>query len=391
MPGRRLRRQQRQRLRALRRTTAILLGDDARLAAQADAVAAALRAANPIDEVLYLWEMERVTTLAVHRARELGVEHDAWSARAEERRREAEMRATFDDLALAQLIRELAAHEIPALALKGAPMATRLYGSPGLRSRSADIDLLVAPEHLFLARDVLVERGWDPPTDPLLDDGLPQHHLSLPGSGPRPSVELHWRVQWYDDAAHARGIIERAVEHAGIPVPAPVDVLDILLQCWARDGLHGLRLGADIAAWWRAFGSPEDSQLAYAAPRTGRAASISAQAAAALFGTPEPRVPLDDWAARLAVGVAVHEDPPEPEERELSQRALVDLLAGPRDQRSKRFRTTWLLDRRMSSHAHPWAPRPIVPALRTASAIRTAIDVAPVIRRARRSGSRSPR
>jgi hypothetical protein len=395
VPGRRLRRQQRQRLRALRRTTAILLGDDARLAAQADAVAAALRAANPIDEVLYLWEMERVTTLAVHRARELGVEHDAWSARAEERRREAEMRATFDDLALDRLAKTFEGAGIPLVVLKGTPMARRLHGAAGLRARSSDVDILVPTADLFRSAELLTGAGWHPPKDAIYTDGLPQHHLELVGAPPRPNVEVHWRVQWFDPAAadEAR-MLDRRQEVDGIPVPAPVDQLVVLLHSWSRDGFHALRLGADVAAWWRVFGASEGARAFehLAASPASRSLLTSAVIAAELFGVPAPPAAPSDRRTRFALGIAMA-DRPQRERTTYSQVALVDQLICPVPLRRDRLRMGLLRAPELLRVRYPRVPARAIGGMRILSAVRTLSDWVPLSLQALRAqrGPRSPR
>lgn len=388
MPGRRRRRRERdQRLRRVRAATAILLGDDDRLAARADEVRAELAAADPIDDVLYLWEMERVTALAEHRGRALGIEHEAWSARAGERRREAEMRATFDDLALTSLTRTFAARNIPLVVLKGTPMARRLHGDPGLRPASSDVDILVPTAELFASADLLVRAGWNPPKDAIYGDGLPQHHLELVGRAPRPDVEVHWRLQWFDaSAADEAQLLDRRMTVDGVPVPAPADQLIVLLHSWSRDGFHALRLGADIAAWWRVFGASEGEQALrlLANSPTARPLLASATVAARIFGVPEPALRPADRRVQLAIGMAL-EDRPQPERTTYSQVAFVDQLIAPPSLRKERLRVGLLRAPEYLRARYPSVPGRAIGVLRFASATRTINDWLPLALRAARS------
>lgn len=374
----------------MRRATGRLLGDDAALARDAGDVARVIGAADPA-AVLDLWDYERVPTLAVHRARELGLQHRDWDERAEDLRQLSAARAGVFELVAIQVTKRLAADGIPAVLLKGSPLAERLYGDPSLRSPSSDVDVLVPTEHLFRAADLVLALGWDHVDEALTKNGLPAHHVEVQAPS-RPSVEIHWRVQWYDEHDHAAGLLARATTHAGIPVLAPADLLDVLLQCWARDGFHSLRLGADIAAWWRVYGAEVDgADLArlWSERPMARAATIAAQAAATIFGTPPPPSPATSRAARLAVKIADTDLPRGGRVGGSTQRGLVDLLICPPEQRWERFNATWAIDANLSAAAHPWAPTPLVPMLRAASAATTAVGSVPIVTRALLRAQRS--
>lgn len=375
----------------LREATACLVGDDARLAASADRVRAALRSVPPA-EALQMWHHERLIVLAVHRAAGLGVEHASWTQASDAIRAVTTSRAGLDELILIQLTRALGAAGIRSVVLKGPPLAARLYGDRALRDTSRDADLLVPTADLFRAADVIVGLGWLEPTDPLLSNGLPLHHLVLMPSARVPAVELHWRVQWHDEDAHARGLLDRAIEQDGLPVLAPVDVLDLLLQSWARDGFHKLRLGADVAAWWRTYGDEHGAEVAriYDAPATGRAASIGASVSARLFGTPPPPAPPSDRAARVVRAVAHADWTRRAHGRHLTQRALVEPLVANPGHRREQVELTLFLAPEISQMAHPWAPPPLVPLLRLGSAARTAIGALPILVRSARFGRPGP-
>jgi hypothetical protein len=68
-----------------------------------------------------------------------------------------------------------------------------------------------------------------------------------------PDVELHWRVHWYEDR-YAADMLHRSVPTAEGREAATVDQLVTLLLLFARDGLAGLRIAADIAGWWDLHG-----------------------------------------------------------------------------------------------------------------------------------------
>jgi hypothetical protein len=147
----------------------------------------------------------------------------------------------------------LAAVGIRSTALKGPALGEALYGEAG-RRLSSDIDLLVAPEHLDRAVEVVRGLGYARPTDHVYSSGLPLLHFALVHEGGElPPVELHWRVHWYE----TRFARERLLAPSGSENdwrPAPVDELTALLLYYARDGFTGLRQAADLGAWWDAFG-----------------------------------------------------------------------------------------------------------------------------------------
>jgi hypothetical protein len=166
-------------------------------------------------------------------------------------------------MALETLTRRLLARlddaGIAAVSLKGPLMAERLYGDVGLR-QAADVDLLVAPADLSHAVEVVRRDGYGPPVDPVGGDGLPDLHFRLHGER-LPSVELHWRIHWYEDE-FSRDYLRRA----GGGDPEPLDELLSLLLYYARDGFHGLRAAADIAAWVDRYGEPASLARAHQYP-----------------------------------------------------------------------------------------------------------------------------
>lgn len=377
----------------LRHATALLVGDPARLERHAGWLADEL-ARHSDAAVADAFDRERVLVRAIRRAAEVGIARDAWNVRASERAAEAASGAGFDELVAIQIVRTLERHGIPAVVLKGSPLGERLLGDASLRDPSADLDLLVPTDQLYRASSLLQDIGWSAPEDdPPLANGLPNYHLAMAAQGITPWVELHWRVQWYESGPHAEGVLARAVEHRGLPVAEPVDLLGVLLLIWSRDGFHKLRLAADIAAWWATFGDEHaaETERLWSEPVLGRPLRIAAQAAAAVVGTPSPPAPITDARARLAVRLAMTDQATRPRRTAtLSQRALLDVLLCPDGQLGERLGTSWLLDPVLSRAAHPDVPAALAPAMRVASAARTFADAVPMVARTLAPSARRP-
>jgi len=158
------------------------------------------------------------------------------------------------------LLGRLSEAGIPAAPLKGPDLAQRIYGDLGLRS-SADVDLLVAASRLDDAVRVVQALGYGPgpPQDaPWLTE---LHRELLHPADAMPVVEVHWRTEWYSASAGTGGFAQVALERSRPDSQGhgrqlqPADELAVLLLVYARDCLVGLRLAADIAAWWDRYGS----------------------------------------------------------------------------------------------------------------------------------------
>ena len=177
---------------------------------------------------------------------------------------------------------------IPAVALKGPLMEERLYGELGLR-QTADVDLLVAPADLGRSVELLRSDGYGPALEAVRRDGLPDLHFRLPGER-LPSVELHWRIHWYEED-FSRDYLHRAVPDAtGVRRPEPLDELISLLLYYARDGFHGLRGAADIAAWFDRHGAPTDFSRAREYPALVAPLQAAAVVAERVTGAPLARL-----------------------------------------------------------------------------------------------------
>lgn len=167
---------------------------------------------------------------------------------------------------------------ICALPLKGPLLGRAIHGQPGMRI-GTDVDLLVHPDDLSRARDVLVARGYEDAGARLDRRGLPVlHHALTPVAPGLPPIDLHWRVHWYEEDFAALAI-ERAVrDELRVWRPQPADELAMLLLMYARDGFVGLRLAVDLAAWSDALGAgvPDGALAGIAADHPQLAAALVA-------------------------------------------------------------------------------------------------------------------
>ncbi|HVX40657.1 MAG TPA: nucleotidyltransferase family protein [Gemmatimonadaceae bacterium] len=97
---------------------------------------------------------------------------------------------------LGTIVRELEAHGIPVLPLKGPVVAQTVYGSLALRP-IGDLDILCSREDLANAIARLSALGYEP-TNPQLNKRVEKmhtsHHVALFSSATRVLVELHFRM-----------------------------------------------------------------------------------------------------------------------------------------------------------------------------------------------------
>jgi len=203
----------------------------------------------------------------------------------------------FLQLVSLRAIAVLADAGIPASALKGPLLGEAIYGDPGRRP-SNDIDLLVSPEHLQLAVEVIRGLGYGAPTDHVDDRGRPLLHLMLLHEREElPPIELHWRVHWYEEDFALERMLPPAVDPQGEWRPAAVDELAALLLFYARDGFVGLRLATDLSAWWDVQGVdlPRGAlaELLRVYPAFARVIPAAVVAAERTVGLPAARI-LDD-------------------------------------------------------------------------------------------------
>ncbi|HEY6549579.1 MAG TPA: nucleotidyltransferase family protein [Solirubrobacterales bacterium] len=249
--------------------------------------------------------------------------------------------ATRRQDALLQLIsamtmEALADAGISSTALKGPGLGEALYGEAG-RRLSSDIDLLVAPEHLGRAVEVVRGLGYAKPTDYVDASGLPLLHFALVHERDElPPVELHWRVHWYETRFARERLL--APSGAGDWRPAPVDELTALLLFYARDGFTGLRQATDLGAWWDALGAElgpaalAESARSYPALAPALAAALTA--AKRTVGFPAERAIGGSVALGARGRIAVRLADPHPYDSQaqlFAEIGLIDgLLAPPR-------------------------------------------------------------
>lgn len=194
---------------------------------------------------------------------------------------------------------------VKTLPLKGYSLARAVHGDPGLR-RSEDIDLLVDAAHLEEAVSILVRAGYSPPRDPTFVGGRPVLHYALDEpSGMYPTVELHWRVHWYENAFSEALLAEARPDSDGVMRAEPAHELASLLLFYARDGFIGLRLAADIAAWWDVNGEALDERaldpLIARHPALRETLTTSARVAERTVGVPSARLMSAEGSSRRSI------------------------------------------------------------------------------------------
>jgi Uncharacterised nucleotidyltransferase len=167
---------------------------------------------------------------------------------------EARLRALMLDATLRQAVGALEGCGIPALPLKGTTLADRVHGDPGFRP-TTDVDVLVPRTRISAAVRALRALGYPAPEDPVWTMGLPEmHYTFMRGDAGSPRVELHWRVHWSERTFSEELLRSSAEAPDGLRRAEPAQELALLLLIYARDGLYGPRLVADIAAWWDQLG-----------------------------------------------------------------------------------------------------------------------------------------
>jgi len=280
---------------------------------------------------------QRLIHLGIARLRELGAEvlTADMTGRIEQRLRSVRWKAVEQEMLTHSIAGTLEEHRIVSVPLKGAVLARRLFDDPGLRE-SEDVDLLVEAGRLEQAVAVVRERfGYDDPRDPRDRRGRPLLHYRLRHPQGLPTVELHWRVHWYEERS-GPAMVARCVVDNGLRRLAPADELACLLLVYARDGFAGVRPLADLAAWWDRNGERLEAggveEFAREFPELAPALTVSAALVGALAGTPQSKLAVTGrpWshrmrrAARLANWRLTGAD-----EQIYADIALVDLLLTP--------------------------------------------------------------
>lgn len=226
---------------------------------------------------------------------------------------------------------------IRSASLKGPLLGEAIYGDPG-RRLSSDIDLLVAPEQLRAAVEVVRGFGYAAPADYVERSGLPRLHFALVHERRElPPVELHWRVHWYERSFACERLLPPACDRQGGWRPAPADELAALLLFYARDGFIDLRLAADLGAWWDARGAELSpgavDELLCAYPALARVVPTAVKAAENVVGLPVAKIighrPRLDLRERTAVRLA-NPNPNASRSQLYADMGLIDGLLTPR-------------------------------------------------------------
>jgi len=319
------------------------------------------------DHLLAVLESQRIVALAGTRLEQLapGAMPDQFRRRVAEHVAHNRHRgALFSHLSLG-LCADLEAAGIRCVQLKGWTLAERAHGDIGLRSAQSDIDILVEPDRLRDAVEILVGDGYRPYDDVDWSDGLPHYHARLDKDDPvRVSVEVHWRVHWYEKRFAAQALARADVAPDGHRHLQAADEISLLLLVFARDGFVGLRLPADIAAWWDRHGSelaspPIDAVIA-THPELRRALLAAADVAEREVGVPASRLvsPSGGGSSRAALACRLSQWSMRDAEADLiTNITLSDLLLTPRGAYRTYARHYWLQPMDHYLLEYDWPPR----------------------------------
>jgi hypothetical protein len=245
----------------------------------------------------------------------------------------------FLQLVAMRLMGVLSGAGISSAPLKGPLLAEAIYGDPGRRF-SSDIDLLVASDQLPAAVAAVRELGYAEPAGHVDEDGLPLLHLALPHEREElPTVELHWRVHWYEQDFARDRLLPPPGASPPIWRPDPASELAALLLFYARDGFVDLRLATDLSAWWDAFGQTFPAGALASVieeyPALSRVLETALAVAQRVVGLPAALVAgdLPDLRFRQRLALRLANPNPRPHPSQLyAEMGLIDgLLMPPRD------------------------------------------------------------
>jgi Uncharacterised nucleotidyltransferase len=234
------------------------------------------------------------------------------------------------ELALGHVLDALRDAGIRAAPLKGPRFAQETYGDVGLRI-SRDLDVLVEAGELAEAARIVTGLGWTPTEEVLEPNGLPLLHRALAHAARLPTVELHWRVHWYEDR-FAQDALRRGVEESDQVRLQPADELACLLLFAIRDAFSGLKLTVDAITWLErdtTGAAREIPRLQGEYPPLARALGLAAEHVERSSGIEIPHLrPYGRARARIARGLA---DPllRLPVKQMIAERGLVDFVSAP--------------------------------------------------------------
>lgn len=280
-----------------------------------------------LDELTPLLARQRLLPLLGARLRGIaGVLPDPFLERVEAATEAARRLAHAQTVLSLRCLAALEHAGVRAVALKGPLMSEELHGAPGLR-QSDDLDLLVSPENVDAALAALAQLGWRSH----VADGSSLHHRLEHATG-LPSVELHWRVHWYENRFAAAALARSVRRPDGVRRLAPSDLLVCMLLFYARDGFVGLRAPVDLAAWWDRYGCSVADPLQATMqehPALRRALGTASVALENLTGVPARALvgdptPVSTTALRLANPLFAGS-----REQVMAEMAVVDGLLAP--------------------------------------------------------------
>jgi Uncharacterised nucleotidyltransferase len=203
---------------------------------------------------------QRVAALVYHAMAQLptGQVPDLVMARLKEQAHKTARSGLFAAMKAHRVVSELAAAGIPAVVLKGAPLAVLLYGHPGLR-QAKDIDLLVAPGDVERADALISCLGFvrivPPPSfsgDALRAFQMHRSHYEYVAETKGPQVELHWRLavnECFGPQSSQPSTWQSVTVGAGLKLPtlSRVDLAEYLCMHGASHGWSRLKWLADVA------------------------------------------------------------------------------------------------------------------------------------------------
>lgn len=201
----------------------------------------------------------------------------------------ARRQGLYQQMLTTRLIAALEEEDIRVLPLKGPLLGERLYGDIGARV-SADIDLLVSESDLPRAIAIVVALGYERRSHASPNTLRHALHERLVHPSGLPEVEMHWRMHWYETRFSADLLARSTRSLDGYLEPSLTDELTELLLLYARDGFAGLRLAADLAAWWDRYGGEMNplglTETARQYPTLVRSLATAALLAERLVGVP---------------------------------------------------------------------------------------------------------
>lgn len=320
-----------------------------------------LLATTPADVLVSAFDRQRLLPLLGTRALSDHAEvlSPSFAAAVDATLTRSRARSTALETLSAAVIAALERAEIETLPLKGVFLARRLYDDPGMR-QSGDIDMLVSRDRLDEAAAALTGLGYALEHAAHGGNGRPQlHHRMVDPGRALPPVELHWRVHWYEESFSATMLAESSRGPDGWRCPRARDELVALLLFYARDGFLGLRLAADLAAWWDLHAAGHDEPWLEPTlerhPELSRVLLSAAGAAERAVGVSASRLTGQRYAVdrrgSLALELANHAQRGD-RDRLLANLALVDGLLSPPGQLCAFARRHLLLDRERIEEAY---------------------------------------